>query len=216
MIMPILGKKLAPPAIAHSVTKGMVYKVPTHLLNIIKGLPKSIIEPVKIFYKRYLLNRKLPGIFLYSPDNVYALHFHAEQIPEFTSIMSLAEDGESLVIDYKILEEDIQSVITLHEKLDDHLRSLNCGKLEYWFNKEELIKEIRLMSKDGIHQSGTTRIAKSKEEGVVNYDLKVFDTDNLYVCSSSVFPTSGQANPTFYLGAFAVRLAKHLTENEKK
>lgn len=215
MITPILGKKLAPPAIAHSVTKGMVYKVPTHLFNILKDFPMSIIEPVKIFYKRYLLKRKLPGIFLYSPDNVYALHFHAEQIPEFTSTMSLAEDGESLVIDYKILEEDIQSVIKLHEKLDNYLRSIDCGHLDYWFAKENLSKEIRQMSKDGIHQSGTTRIAKSKEDGVVNYDLKVFDTDNLYVCSSSVFPTSGQANPTFFLGVFAVRLAQHLTKHEE-
>lgn len=215
MITPILGKKLAPPAIAHSVTKGMVYKVPSHIFNILKDFPKSIVEPLKIFYKRYLLKRKLPGIFLYSPDNVYALHFHAEQIPEFTSAMSLGEDGESLVIDYKILEEDIQSVIQLHEKLDDYLKNLGCGELEYWFNKEELVREIRLMSKDGIHQSGTTRIAKSRDQGVVDFNLKVFDTENLFVCSSSVFPTSGQANPTFYLGAFAVRLAQYLTRNEK-
>jgi choline dehydrogenase-like flavoprotein len=67
------------------------------------------------------------------------------------------------------------------------------------------------MSKDGIHQSGTTRIAKNAELGVVNNDLKLWGTENIFVCSSSVFPTSGQANPTFLLGAFAVRLAHHLT-----
>ena len=47
------------------------------------------------------------------------------------------------------------------------------------------------MSRDGIHQSGTTRIADSAERGVLDKDLKVFGTNNLYVCSSSAFPTSG-------------------------
>ena len=125
--------------------------------------------------------------------------------------MVLAEDGKSLIINYQILDEDIKSVITLHKKLDSWLRDNKCGELEYWFPEENLLAEIRNMSKDGIHQSGTTRIAKSIEEGVVDSNLKVFGTDNLYVCSSSVFPTSGQANPTFYLGAFAVRLAHFLS-----
>ena len=129
--------------------------------------------------------------------------------------MQIGEDGKTLIIDYNLLEADIESVIKLHEKLDNSLRETNCGELIYWFPKGELNQAIRQMSKDGIHQSGTTRIAKTVEEGVVDYNLKVFGLDNLYVCSSSVFPTSGQANPTFILGAFAIRLAKHLSNNEK-
>ena len=38
---------------------------------------------------------------------------------------------------------------------------------------------------------GTTRIAAAAEDGVVDENLKVWGTPNLYVCSSSVFPTSG-------------------------
>jgi choline dehydrogenase-like flavoprotein len=85
--------------------------------------------------------------------------------------------------------------------------------LKYWFSKDELSDAIRAMSRDGIHQSGTTRIADSAERGVLDTDLKVFGTSNLYVCSSSAFPTSGQANPTFLLGAYAVRLAHHLSNS---
>jgi choline dehydrogenase-like flavoprotein len=111
-------------------------------------------------------------------------------------------------------KEDIDSVIKTHKELDNWLQKCGCGKLEYWFSENELYDSIKKMSKDGIHQSGTTRIADSSELGVVDSNLKVFGTNNVFVCSSSVFPTSGQANPTYLLGAFAARLAKHLTEKK--
>ena len=57
------------------------------------------------------------------------------------------------------------------------------------------------------------RISKAAPDGVVDENLKIWGAPNLYVCSSSVFPTSGQANPTFLLGTFAVRLAHHLSGN---
>jgi hypothetical protein len=211
MITPILGKKLAPPAIAHSITKGKVYKVATHLGNILKDLPGSLLKPAAIFYKRYCVSRKLPGIFLFSPKNTYALHFHAEQIPFEGNCMKLDADGETLIIDYSLTDADVSSVITLHDVLDKWLRNCGCGELQYWFDKEELSSAIKNMSKDGLHQSGTTRISNTPASGVVDKNLKVWGTDNVYVCSSSVFPTSGQANPTFLLGAFAARLARHIT-----
>ncbi|MEO8112339.1 MAG: GMC oxidoreductase [Ginsengibacter sp.] len=211
MITPIIGKKLAPPAIAHSITKGKVTGIPRHIWNVIRQLPGSLTVPGKIFYKRYLIKRKLPGVFLYSPDNSYALHFHSEQLPVYSNEMRLADDNETLVIDYSLSEKDITSVIKTHQALDNWLKKCGCGKLEYWYPEDELHDAIKKMSKDGIHQSGTTRIADSPGKGVVDDNLKVWGTSNVFVCSSSVFPTSGQANPTFLLGAFAARLANHLT-----
>ena len=211
MIMPILGKKLAPPAIAQSITKGKVNGIPRHIINILRQLPGSLTIPAATFYKRYLLKRKLPGVFLYSPENRYALHFHSEQIPDVSNRMELGANGETLVIHYSLLNEDINSIIKLHKVLDEWLRKTGSGELEYWYSETELIEAIRSMSRDGIHQSGTTRIADSPEKGVVDRQLKVWGTNNVFVCSSSVFPTSSQANPTFFLGAFAVRLAEHLT-----
>jgi choline dehydrogenase-like flavoprotein len=99
--------------------------------------------------------------------------------------------------------------------LDKWLRKCKCGELEYWFQKNEMPAAIRAMSVDGLHQVGTTRIAATAEDGVVDENLKVWGTSNLYVCSSSVFPTSGQANPTFLLGAFALRLAHHLASTDR-
>lgn len=210
MLMPVLGKLLAPPAIAHSITKGKAFEINKHLWNILKDVPTSLFTPAVIFYKRYLVQRKLPGIFLYSPENCYALHFHTEQIPDASNRMELGPDGETLQIHYALLDEDVQSVIRLHKGLDEWLQKCDCGKLEYWYPEEALPKAIRAMSKDGLHQSGTTRIGDSPERGVVDRNLKLWGTENIFVCSSSVFPTSGQANPTYLIGAFSVRLAEHL------
>lgn len=215
MLMPILGKKLAPPAIAHSITKGKRTGIGKHLLNILRGLPGSLFIPASIFFRRYCLKRKLPGVFLYSPQNRYALHFHAEQLPHTANRMELSGDGETLQISYGLTKADIDSVIQLHKELDSQLRAMGCGELEYWFPPAALPDAIRKMSKDGLHQCGTTRMADAPENGVVDANLKLWGTDNVYVCSSSVFPTSGQANPTFLLGMFAVRLAAHLVSLEK-
>lgn len=211
MITPFLGKRLAPAAIAHTITQNKKHAIKKHIWNVIKGFPRSLTIPASIFYKRYIQQRKLPGIFLYNPENYYALHFHAEQIADPLNRLELGADGEKLVIHYALTDTDINSVIKLHETLDMWLRACGCGELEYWYNKEELPEAIRRMSRGGIHQSGTTRISASPEEGVVDSNLKIWGTDNVYVCSSSAFPTSGQANPTFLLGAFALRLSHHLS-----
>jgi choline dehydrogenase-like flavoprotein len=213
MITPFLGKRLAPPAIAASVTKGKVNGLSRHLLNVLRGLPGSLVTPASLFFRRYCLKRKLPGIYLFSEDNCYALHFHAEQIPNAENRMVLGDDGETLEIHYQLTDTDVDSVIRAHGLLDIWLKKCGCGKLDYWFSREELPKAIRTMSRDGLHQNGTTRIADSPGEGVLDSDMKVWGTNNLYVCSSSAFPTSGQANPTFSLGAFAVRLAHHLSQS---
>jgi choline dehydrogenase-like flavoprotein len=210
MITPGLGKRLAPPAIAQAFTKGKSSGIFPHLKNLLKDLPQSLTTPAAIFYSRYCLKRKLPGVFLYSPRNTYALHFHAEQVPVAENRMELAADEETLNIHYHYTHQDVDSVIRTHEFVDGWLRKCNCGELEYWFPKDELPAAIHSMSKDGLHQVGTTRVSATAADGVVDQHLQVWGCPNLYVCSSSVFPTSGQANPTFLLGAFAVRLAHHL------
>lgn len=47
-------------------------------------------------------------------------------------------------------------------------------------------------------------------QGVVDADAKVHGLSDLYVAGGSVFPTCGDANPTFTIVAMALRLADHL------
>ena len=63
---------------------------------------------------------------------------------------------------------------------------------------------------DASHHIGTTRMGISDNYGVVNRDCKVFGIENLFIAGSSVFPTSGFANPLLTSVALALRLCDHL------
>ncbi|PHR29278.1 MAG: glucose-methanol-choline oxidoreductase [Fluviicola sp.] len=60
------------------------------------------------------------------------------------------------------------------------------------------------------HAACVTRMSDSPKTGVVDKDLKVFDTDNLYVLSNGSFSSLGAVNPTITLTALSLRLGDHL------
>ncbi|MBT8217910.1 MAG: hypothetical protein KJO17_13745, partial [Acidimicrobiia bacterium] len=64
---------------------------------------------------------------------------------------------------------------------------------------------------EGSHHMGTTRMATDPRHGVVDADCQVHTVPGLYVAGSSVFPTSGAANPTLTILALAIRLADHIS-----
>ena len=56
----------------------------------------------------------------------------------------------------------------------------------------------------------TCRMSASDADGVVDANLRVHGTENLYVCFNAVFPRITAVNPTLTLGALAVRVAEHI------
>jgi choline dehydrogenase-like flavoprotein len=85
------------------------------------------------------------------------------------------------------------------------------GHMEYLHKDLHQAVEQRLGG--GFHQAGTTRMSASSSNGVVDQNLAVHGVPNVYVASSSVFVTSGQANSTFMIVAFALRLSDHLVRH---
>ena len=63
----------------------------------------------------------------------------------------------------------------------------------------------------GGHHMGTTRMGDTVADSVVDANCQVHGVGNLYVASSSVFPTSGHANPTLTIVALALRLANYFS-----
>lgn len=60
------------------------------------------------------------------------------------------------------------------------------------------------------HPGGTTRLAHSNQEGVVDERLRVFGLPNTRVVSTSVLPTGGGANPTMMLLMLGLRCVDDL------
>jgi hypothetical protein len=59
------------------------------------------------------------------------------------------------------------------------------------------------------------QLDKDPNTGVVDEDLRVNGTKNLYVCDMSVMPISTTANPVRTLVALALRLSEHLKNEDK-
>lgn len=87
------------------------------------------------------------------------------------------------------------------ETFVDLLRTAGCA--------EDSI-DVYMADPDGAHASGTCRMSDSAGDGVVDPDLRVHGTENLYVCSNAVFPSIAAANPTLTVTALASRLARFL------
>jgi choline dehydrogenase-like flavoprotein len=112
----------------------------------------------------------------------------------------------------KFSDEDVASVEQAMRELDRALRDSGVGHLEFLFDDVAAGVRECLLEGSGFHQTGTTRMAARAADGVVDANLAVFGTENLFIASTSTFPTSSQANPTLTGIAFAVRLAEHLDE----
>jgi choline dehydrogenase-like flavoprotein len=220
-----LGRLLAPDAQRLSLTGNKVPGAPygpvqnegsirEHLRNVVRN-PAEAGHFVIGFGGERLGGRRprLPGFFIGSPINLYPLQYHGEHIPHRESRVTLTpvRDGlgmPRLRIGLRFSEQDVEGVIRAHRQWDEYLRRTGYGRLEYLHDDLESAVTERIGG--GFHQAGTTRMAARPEDGVVDRDLSVHGIPNLFVASSSTFVTSSQANSTFMIVVFAVRLAEHL------
>lgn len=185
-----------------------------HLGNALRA-PLRTAKDIKVILQQFLQETKIP-VLIGNTAGRYTLRYHAEQVPNPESRIRLSEQfdryGETtLKIDFRFTDQDGQSVLRAHEMLDQELRETGRGYLDYWYPLKERLGAIMDIATDGYHQAGTTRMKADPHEGVVDATCRVHDICNLYIASSSVFPTTGSANPTFSIVAFALRLAAHIS-----
>ncbi|HEX3882480.1 MAG TPA: GMC oxidoreductase [Stellaceae bacterium] len=221
LAMPGLGRALAPEAIRRKHLDGGVAGVGRHLGNIVRGAPEALREAVRYLYRRYASSPHLPGFFIPNAARRYALFYHAEQAPNPDSTVRLTPARDALgmprlKIDLRYSEIDARSVTASHTIIARGLRRAGLGRLDYTVPEAERLAHVLDQATDGYHQIGTARMADRPRDGIVDRDCRVHGTPNLFVASSAVFPSSGQANPTLLLSALsarlAARLARELTE----
>lgn len=139
------------------------------------------------------------------------LFFVTEQIPNPNSNVTLSDKKDRWgypisKVNWQVLPEDIKSVKIWFELL---LKEL-FPKKHYKFTHTLDDFDWENIFTSAIHHVGTCRMGESKENGVIDKNLKVFDIDNLYVCDGSIFTTAGNVNNGLTICAFACRLAESL------
>jgi choline dehydrogenase-like flavoprotein len=185
----------------------------SHVINILRDFKQVFTFIPHFGYERYIAKRKIPALFVYSAANEYPLHYHSEQVPNYNSAVSLSDRRDKLGmrklnINIQFMQQDIDNVVKAHEYWDRHLRQHDCGYLKYV--TDDVAANVWAQAKDGFHQVGTTRMSEHPNNGVVGTNCNIHGVSNLFIASSSVFVTSGQANSTFMIVSFALRLADHL------
>ncbi len=210
---PFFGKRF----IAEGIRQAAIGKGPRviwpHVANMLRDLPATAVFVPTFAYRRFAVRRKAPGFFVRSAANRYPLQYHGEQVPTRDSRVTLSGESDELgmprlLIDLRYCKQDIEGVLRAHELWDAYLRRHRCGRFEY--HEGDLRAMIETQAADGYHQAGTTRMSRDPAHGVVDEHLRVHGIDNLHLASSSTFVTSGQANTTFMIVAFALRLADRL------
>lgn len=66
------------------------------------------------------------------------------------------------------------------------------------------------------HLQGSNKLSMNPDQGVIDPDFRVWGYDNLYVCDSSVFPTSVGANPMQTIYTFAKIFADKFIEKHRR
>jgi choline dehydrogenase-like flavoprotein len=111
-------------------------------------------------------------------------------------------------LDMRYGEPEFDSIAAAIGCLATELGSLDIGRIRWAGKREQL---VQCMDSPSRHHMGATRMATSPRQGVVDEHCRVHGIDNLYIAGSSVFPTSGIANPTLTLLALTFRLGDRLT-----
>lgn len=140
--------------------------------------------------------------------------FMAEQSPHLESRLTLHEGHADALgmaymhLDWVYSEQDMRNLERSVSALGDALGASGTGRVRWPVERSQLLAILN----QSRHHIGTTRMSADPDQGVVDADCRVHGVANLYIAGSSVFPTSGIANPTLTLTALAMRLSDHLKQ----
>ena len=134
----------------------------------------------------------------------YKVRLFCEMTPNKKNKIQLKKNN--LYVDYKFSKSDYKTIELLVKKIINHF-SFNPKKEK---NIQFSLKYINKKSVDASHHMGGLIFNHKKNETSVDKNLKISGLQNIYVCSSAIFPTSGSVNPTMTICALSNRLGDHL------
>ena len=174
----------------------------------IQFLFSGIFGIIKLGFYRYIYS------VLHIPKNTeILLQLDIEQYPSRDSCIKLGKEldkyGRQIAkIRWKVSEKDIHNIKLIKEKFLKKFSAIKGIKLHILDDNANIFK-----SSDTYHPVGVCCMGK-KKESVVDENLKVYGTENLWVVSTGVLPSAGSANPTFTMLCLADRLVEQITQKE--
>jgi choline dehydrogenase-like flavoprotein len=138
-----------------------------------------------------------------------------EQEPNFQSRIFLDTRVDALgmprvIIDWRLTPLVRKTLVAFAHAVGLEFERTGLGKIKLhpWLLAEngDWMENIQ----DNFHHMGATRMHNDPRYGVVDASCRVHGVDNLYLGSSSVFPTGGHSNPTFTLLLLCFRLADRI------
>ncbi len=152
---------------------------------------------------------------------VYELEINTlqEQAPTELNNINLIKEtdpyGVPLVkLFWKRDKSEITSARIIMEKFGKLLIDEDMGRLALEEHLYDHNVDFDFVS--GNHQMGGTRMGINENDSVVDKNLKVHGTENLFVTGSSVFRSSGHCHPTFTIVQLSLRLADNIINYTNK
>ncbi len=174
----------------------------------LRGVARGAGPLARAVWRRYVrgLSSGLPA------DRVW-LDIWLEQPPRSTSTVTLGDVDDAgvrrSVVHWVVGDAELRTSRRLATLVGSELTRLGLGSVRPLPSATDEAAWYAGVA-DAFHPAGTTRMADRPEDGVVDRDLAVHGIDGLWVAGSSVFPSSGYANPTLTIVALAMRLADRL------
>lgn len=191
----------------------MLRHATTPNIKVIKNIGRSIhnIRKLTPVIKQRLTNE--------SKSPYYGLQIQLECTPNPESRLTLSERRDSLnmprlKLNWKLSQQDLDSYLRFRTALFESLAKL--GLIIRPINHELDAEGWPVSIVSSKHHMGTTRMHKNIKQGVVDEHCQVHGIHNLFVASSSVFPTSGMVNPTLTIAALTLRITDRVKQNLQK
>jgi glycine/D-amino acid oxidase-like deaminating enzyme len=186
-----------------------------HLMNLVRDPGRTLGFAPWFLWKTKRAQPRLPGLFLRNPARRYGLEYHAEHLPHPESRLVLGSETDRvglprLRIDLHFSEADATAVVRAHDALDAWLGRNRLGRLRWRMPAGDRAAAVLAAARHGNHQIGTIPMGRDRRSAVVDRDCRSFDLPNLFVVSTAVLPSSGQANPTMTAVMLGLRLARRL------
>lgn len=181
--------------------------------------PRRFINFRKIIkhYKSYFLTLKalLLHQFIYKHKALSKISLMMEQEPTENSFIGLSDEHDMFgipkaKINWTISYKTWESINAIATFLKHEFGRLSLGELTLYPHVAQNTENWSNYLTDVNHHIGGTRMSAHPENGVVDTHLKIWGHENIYVCSTSVFPTASHSNPTLTLMALCLRLVHHL------